>query len=101
MSSGAFDVSRCRSAHDSPAIICRGDADGAPQIAVPGGAIGDLPVVVRHAARPDNFAGQWRAARHELGVPDVSSHSFRKTVATLIDDAGLVKSRDVVCEVVV
>jgi integrase len=38
---------------------------------------------------PDNFAGQWRAARHELGVPDVSSHSFRKTVATLIDDAGL------------
>jgi integrase len=38
---------------------------------------------------PDNFAGQWRAARDELGVPDVSSHSFRKTVATLIDDAGL------------
>ena len=24
-----------------------------------------------------------------MGVPDVSSHSFRKTVATLIDDAGL------------
>ena len=38
---------------------------------------------------PDNFAGQWRAARDELGVPDVSSHSFRKTVATLIDDEGL------------
>ncbi|BBY62099.1 site-specific integrase [Mycolicibacterium helvum] len=38
---------------------------------------------------PDNFAGQWRRIRDELGVPDISSHSFRKTVATLIDDAGL------------
>ncbi|WP_396928173.1 tyrosine recombinase XerC [Mycolicibacterium sp.] len=38
---------------------------------------------------PDNFAGQWRTIRDELGVPDISSHSFRKTVATLIDDAGL------------
>jgi integrase len=24
-----------------------------------------------------------------LGVPDISSHSFRKSLATLIDDAGL------------
>lgn len=38
---------------------------------------------------PDNFSGQWRSARDELGVPDVTSHSFRKTIATLIDDAGL------------
>jgi len=38
---------------------------------------------------PENFSGQWREARDELGVPDISSHSFRKTVATLIDDAGL------------
>jgi integrase len=38
---------------------------------------------------PDNFNKQWRQARDELGVPDVTSHSFRKTVATLIDDAGL------------
>ena len=37
---------------------------------------------------PDNFNSQWRAARDDLGVPDVTSHSFRKTVATLIDDAG-------------
>ncbi|MCW2650877.1 MAG: site-specific tyrosine recombinase XerC [Mycobacterium sp.] len=37
----------------------------------------------------DNFAGQWRKTRDELGVPDVSSHSFRKSLATLIDDAGL------------
>jgi integrase len=38
---------------------------------------------------PDNFGGQWREARMELGVPDVSTHSFRKTIATLIDDEGL------------
>ena len=38
---------------------------------------------------PDNFARQWREARDELGAPDVTSHSFRKTVATLIDDEGL------------
>ncbi len=38
---------------------------------------------------PDNFNKQWRRVREGLGVPDVSSHSFRKSVATLIDDAGL------------
>jgi integrase len=36
---------------------------------------------------PDNFGGQWREARSELEVPDVST--FRKTIATLIDDEGL------------
>ncbi|WP_431240776.1 site-specific integrase [Mycolicibacterium aichiense] len=38
---------------------------------------------------PDNFNGQWRKVRAALGVPDVTSHSFRKTVATLVDDEGL------------
>jgi integrase len=38
---------------------------------------------------PDNFNKQWRTVRDDLGVPDVTSHSFRKSVATLIDDAGL------------
>jgi integrase len=38
---------------------------------------------------PDNFGKQWRQAREDLGVPDITTHSFRKTVATLIDDAGL------------
>jgi integrase len=38
---------------------------------------------------PDNFRARWREARDELGVPDATSHSFRKTVATLIDDEGL------------
>jgi integrase len=38
---------------------------------------------------PENFGRQWRSARDQLGVPHVSTHSFRKTVATLIDDEGL------------
>jgi integrase len=38
---------------------------------------------------PDNFRARWREVRAELGVPDATSHSFRKSVATLIDDEGL------------
>jgi integrase len=38
---------------------------------------------------PDNFSNRWAAAREGLGVPEVTTHSFRKTVATLIDDEGL------------
>lgn len=38
---------------------------------------------------PNNFGRDWRLARDDLGLPDISSHSFRKTVATMIDDAGL------------
>jgi hypothetical protein len=35
---------------------------------------------------PENFGARWRKVRDELGVPHVTSHSFRKTLATLIDD---------------
>jgi integrase len=38
---------------------------------------------------PNNFGRDWRRVRAELGVPEVTTHSFRKTVATLIDDRGL------------
>jgi integrase len=38
---------------------------------------------------PNNFLKLWRSIREELGVPDATTHSFRKTVATLIDDEGL------------
>ena len=38
---------------------------------------------------PDNFRARWRKVRDQLGVPDVTSHSFRKSLATLIDDEGL------------
>jgi integrase len=38
---------------------------------------------------PDAFDKQWRKVRGVLGVPEVTSHSFRKTVADLIDGGGL------------
>jgi integrase len=38
---------------------------------------------------PDNFGKQWREVSDDLGLPDVTSHSFRKTVATVIDNEGL------------
>lgn len=48
-----------------------------------------FPSAVGTLRDPENFSAQWRAAREALGVPDVTSHSFRKTLATLIDDEGL------------
>jgi integrase len=38
---------------------------------------------------PNNFGRDWRRVRNDLGVPDVTTHSFRKTLATLIDEGGL------------
>jgi integrase len=38
---------------------------------------------------PNNFGKQWRKVREGLGVEEVTSHSFRKALATLIDDEGL------------
>ncbi|OBH40528.1 integrase [Mycobacterium intracellulare] len=38
---------------------------------------------------PNNFRKQWRQVRDDLGVPDATPYSFRKAVATLIDDEGL------------
>jgi integrase len=38
---------------------------------------------------PNNFNTLWRRARDDLGVPGVTTHSFRKSLATLIDDEGL------------
>ncbi len=37
----------------------------------------------------ENFNTAWRTAREALGVPEPTSHSFRKTVADLIDEEGL------------
>jgi integrase len=55
--------------------------------------LGQQPMVFPSTAGtlrdPDNFRARWRAVRDELGVPDATSHSFRKSVATLIDDEGL------------
>jgi integrase len=38
---------------------------------------------------PNNFGRDWRRVREELGVPDVTTHSFRKTLATLLYESGL------------
>lgn len=38
---------------------------------------------------PDNFNKDWREARKLLNLPDVTGHSFRKTVATIADEEGL------------
>ena len=38
---------------------------------------------------PNNFGRDWRRVREELGFPQVTTHSFRKSVATLLDDRGL------------
>lgn len=38
---------------------------------------------------PNNFNTQWRKVRDELGATGVTTHSFRKSLATLIDDEGL------------
>lgn len=38
---------------------------------------------------PSNFGKQWRKVREQFGLPETSSHSFRKSLATLIDDASL------------
>ncbi|MGV0050789.1 site-specific integrase [Mycobacterium colombiense] len=38
---------------------------------------------------PNNFGRDWRDVRDALGVSDAKFHSFRKLVATLIDDEGL------------
>ncbi|SDD72233.1 hypothetical protein SAMN05444580_10663 [Rhodococcus tukisamuensis] len=38
---------------------------------------------------PNNFGKQWRKVRDDLGVPGVTTHSFRKALATLIDEEGL------------
>ena len=55
--------------------------------------LGEHPVIFPSTAGtlrdPTNFGKQWRTVRAALGVPEVMMHSFRKTVATLIDDEGL------------
>ena len=65
------------------------DADEATASPLPRRADCHLPVHGRHPRDPNNFLKQWRSVREELGVRDATTHSFRKTVSTLIDDEGL------------
>jgi integrase len=56
--------------------------------------LGEHPVIMFPSTAgtwrdPSNFGRDWRIVREDLGVPEVTTHSFRKTLATLIDDRGL------------
>lgn len=57
---------------------------------------GDLvfPTVTGKLRDPQNTDRDWRLARARLGVGDVRLHAFRKTIATLLDTAGL-SARDI------
>ena len=58
--------------------------------AVPGRAIGDLPVDQRgRCGARTTSAGSGALSATNSGAADITTHSFRKTVATLIDDEGL------------
>jgi integrase len=43
----------------------------------------------KHVGPSLPYHRDWRRVREDLGVPEVTTHSFRKTVATLIGDRGL------------
>ncbi|MEU4345691.1 tyrosine-type recombinase/integrase [Nocardia sp. NPDC023852] len=38
---------------------------------------------------PQNVGHEWQRVRDALGIPDVTPHSLRGAVATILDDAGL------------
>ena len=48
-----------------------------------------FPTVLGNLRDPRDTMRDWRDARIRLGFPDVSTHSFRKTVVTALDQAGL------------
>jgi integrase len=56
------------------------------------GPVFPTPLLKRRDRR--NVSNDWQAARERLGLPSYTFHSFRKTVATALDQAGL-SPRDV------
>lgn len=78
---------------------------GERRIAVPGAVVGILgdrrvrggpnphalvfPTALGNLRDPRNTARDWALARGRLRLPDYTFHSFRKTVATALDQAGL------------
>lgn len=53
-----------------------------------------FPTILGNLRDPRNTARDWAQARVRLGIGDYSFHSFRKTVATALDQAGLT-ARDI------
>jgi integrase len=78
---------------------------GARRLRVPGGVVGILgdrrvrggpnpqglvfPTVLGNLRDPRNTARDWASGRARLKLPEYTFHSFRKTVATALDQAGL------------
>lgn len=48
-----------------------------------------FPTPLMRPRDPSNTQREIRERRDDLGYPDLSTHSFRKTVATILDKAGL------------
>lgn len=48
-----------------------------------------FPTALGNLRDPRNTSRDWREARDRLGFPGVTTHSFRKTVATALDQSGL------------
>ncbi|MDJ0336423.1 tyrosine-type recombinase/integrase [Salinibacterium sp. G-O1] len=48
-----------------------------------------FPTILGNLRDPRNTSRDWSEARTRLGFPGVTTHSFRKTVATALDRAGL------------
>lgn len=48
-----------------------------------------FPTVLGNLRDPRNTSRDWAMARGRLGFPTVTTHSFRKTIATGLDQAGL------------
>jgi integrase len=55
--------------------------------------VGEQPMIFPSTAGtwrdPNNFNKQWRQVRDGVGAAGVTTHGFRKTVATLINGGGL------------
>lgn len=48
-----------------------------------------FPTMRGNIRDPRNTSRDWRMARDRIGYPTVTTHSFRKTVATALDQSGL------------
>jgi integrase len=53
-----------------------------------------FPTMTGKLRDPSNTLNRWRENRDRLGYPEFKSHGFRKTVATMLDSAGM-SARDI------
>ncbi|MDC8995431.1 tyrosine-type recombinase/integrase [Mycobacterium marinum] len=77
------------SRYPSSQPTCSSSAGSCPILPYLGEQAVIFPSTAGTLREPNNFGKEWRTAQQELGVAEVTTHSFRKTVATLIDDEGL------------